>query len=492
MKKILVLLFFFMAVLGRAQSGISYQAVIMSSVAGQLPGADNPKSPLVDASICLRLAITSPAGIDYEEQITTTTDSFGMVNVVFGDGSRPKTGGTAANLAAISWGSGPKSLKVELDETGSCANFTLVSNQPFTGVPFAYYAASLGSGGGSTTSYSAGTGVTLTGTTFSIGQDVAPSASPTFNMLNAGNSTLASAIITTNATVGGNLNAGSIQNTPIGSTSASTGAFTTLASSNNATIEGALSVTGATNLNNNLNVVGTTTAAAINATNINASGTLGVTGNSTLGGTLNAGATTLASAVVTGNTSIGGTTTVADINASGNLGVTGNSTLGGTLNAGATTLASAIVTGNTTIGGTTTVADINASGNLGVTGNSTLGGTLNAGATTLASAVVTNDITVGGKVNVKEIVDSSSGRIETSGANPTFIHAMSGRFSVNSGTNTITVKNNYVTTNSIILCSFTKNPSGSAIVSVVASNHEFTIFHSNSFSTVDINFLVIN
>ena len=148
MKKILVLLFFFMAVLGRAQSGISYQAVIMSSVAGQLPGADNPKSPLVDSPICLRLAITSPSGVDYQENITTTTDSFGMVNVVFGDGSRPKTGGTAANLAAISWGSGPKSLKVELDETGLCDTFTLVSNQPFTGVPFAYYAASLGSSGG--------------------------------------------------------------------------------------------------------------------------------------------------------------------------------------------------------------------------------------------------------------------------------------------------------------------------------------------------------
>ena len=45
MKKILVLLFLFMAVWGHAQSGISYQAVLMSPTAGQLPGADNPKSP---------------------------------------------------------------------------------------------------------------------------------------------------------------------------------------------------------------------------------------------------------------------------------------------------------------------------------------------------------------------------------------------------------------------------------------------------------------
>jgi hypothetical protein len=59
MKKILVLLFLFMAVWGNAQSGITYQAVIMSPTGGQLPGADNPKSPLINASICLRFSITS-------------------------------------------------------------------------------------------------------------------------------------------------------------------------------------------------------------------------------------------------------------------------------------------------------------------------------------------------------------------------------------------------------------------------------------------------
>ena len=146
MKKILVLLFLFMAFWGHAQSGISYQAVLMSPTAGQLPGADNPKSPLVNATICLRFSISPSVGgtPEYQETITASTDGFGMVNVVIGAVN-------PSGFAAISWGTGTKYLKVELDHTGSCNGsntFSGVSEQPFTTVPFALYALNSGSGGG--------------------------------------------------------------------------------------------------------------------------------------------------------------------------------------------------------------------------------------------------------------------------------------------------------------------------------------------------------
>ena len=60
------------------------------------------------------------------------------------------------------------------------------------------------------------------------------------------------------AGIAGAIYAGSIQNTPIGSTTASTGAFTTLAASGNTTVGGTLAVTGATTLSSTLDVTGNT------------------------------------------------------------------------------------------------------------------------------------------------------------------------------------------------------------------------------------------
>jgi hypothetical protein len=72
------------------------------------------------------------------------------------------------------------------------------------------------------------------------------------------------------AGIAGAIYAGSIQNTPIGSTTASTGAFTTLAASGNTTVAGTLGVTGATTLSSTLNVTGNTVV----------SGTLKIAGGS--------------------------------------------------------------------------------------------------------------------------------------------------------------------------------------------------------------------
>jgi hypothetical protein len=150
MKKIFVLLFLLIATIGTAQNGISYQAVLLNPNGEQLPGADNSKIPLVNSSICLRFSIAASSGgtPEYQETITTKTDAFGMVNVTIGTGN-PTPGSPSFNT--ISWGSGPKNLKVELDLTGLCTSFITVSDQPFTSVPFALYALNSGSGGGSST-----------------------------------------------------------------------------------------------------------------------------------------------------------------------------------------------------------------------------------------------------------------------------------------------------------------------------------------------------
>jgi hypothetical protein len=91
--------------------------------------------------------------------------------------------------------------------------------------------------------------------------------------------------------IAGAVYAGSIQNTPVGSTTASTGAFTTLAASGASNLAGTLGVTGVTTLS----TLTTTGAATISSTTTSTStssgalvvrGGVGVAGNLTLGGTI--------------------------------------------------------------------------------------------------------------------------------------------------------------------------------------------------------------
>jgi hypothetical protein len=104
--------------------------------------------------------------------------------------------------------------------------------------------------------------------------------------LNLPNTTASTSSSTGALTVGGGagiagaIYAGSIQNTPIGSTTASTGAFTTLAASGNATVAGTLAVTGATTLSSTLGVTGNV-AVNTNKFTVDAS-----TGNTLIAGTI--------------------------------------------------------------------------------------------------------------------------------------------------------------------------------------------------------------
>ena len=137
MKKTLLLISLLVSVLTFAQNnGITYQAVIYSTGGESIPGIHNSNSPLVNKPICLQFGIVDEnTQIEYQEKVTVTTDDFGMVNLVIGNGTQ--IGGYASSFNAIDWSNSRKNLKVSLDESGSCSNFYEISNQVLTYVPYA-------------------------------------------------------------------------------------------------------------------------------------------------------------------------------------------------------------------------------------------------------------------------------------------------------------------------------------------------------------------
>lgn len=146
MKKIyLLLLLVFCSAMYSQTSGITYQAVILNPEGEHIPGYNNQRAPLVNQAVCLRFKIFGGTILEYQENLTTTTDEFGMVNVVIGSGA--PTGGTVSTFNAIVWNGSPKSLVVEVDLKGLCTTFVQISDQPFTAVPYALYSASSGTAG---------------------------------------------------------------------------------------------------------------------------------------------------------------------------------------------------------------------------------------------------------------------------------------------------------------------------------------------------------
>ncbi|WP_292892491.1 hypothetical protein, partial [Nonlabens sp.] len=140
MKRILATLIFVASLTGISQTnGITYQAVIINPAEQELPGTNEFNSPLSNQNICLQFSILDEdLVIEYQETISTSTDAFGMVNLIIGSGNQ--IAGYASTFQGILWSANAKSLKVDLNVNGTCSNYTEISNQPFTFVPFALYA----------------------------------------------------------------------------------------------------------------------------------------------------------------------------------------------------------------------------------------------------------------------------------------------------------------------------------------------------------------
>ena len=143
MKNLLKLLFIFFSISIFSQekrNGISYQALIINPSGEELPGYNNQNSPLVNTSICLEFIINDENGaIEYSEYQTVTTDQYGMVNIIIGSGG-VFAGGYAGNWNGIVWSEKSKSLTVNLDTTAACSDFSEISKQELTSVPFALFA----------------------------------------------------------------------------------------------------------------------------------------------------------------------------------------------------------------------------------------------------------------------------------------------------------------------------------------------------------------
>ncbi len=146
MKKIfLLVLALFSSVIYSQTKGITYQAVILNPEGQHIPGFNNERSPLANTAICLRFSIYKEGVLEYQETKNTITDEFGMVNVTIGSGVY--VGGTSTTLAGVNWDGNAKNLVVEVDPRGVCTNFIEISNQPFTYVPYAFYAENSGTPG---------------------------------------------------------------------------------------------------------------------------------------------------------------------------------------------------------------------------------------------------------------------------------------------------------------------------------------------------------
>lgn len=181
MKKLLTLLVLVCSASLFAQtSGITYQAVILNPEGQHIPGHNNQRSPVVNKNICMRFTIHTGTNAEYQETQQTTTDEFGMVNLIIGTGS--PAGGSAATFGDIVWDGNPKNLKVEVSLSGICSSFFEISDQPLTAVPYALYAANSGTAGPqgeggnltlvNTTTEAAGTNCATGGVKLEFGVDI--------------------------------------------------------------------------------------------------------------------------------------------------------------------------------------------------------------------------------------------------------------------------------------------------------------------------------
>ena len=89
MKKLLLLTFLlsFAAVFAQTD-GLSYQAVIIDPNVQELPGEDASGNILPNAPVTVRFTILNSGGsFEYQETHETTTDAFGMINLIIGAGN---------------------------------------------------------------------------------------------------------------------------------------------------------------------------------------------------------------------------------------------------------------------------------------------------------------------------------------------------------------------------------------------------------------------
>jgi len=124
---LLVAIFATAGIFAQAPQGINYQTVIR----------DGDGNILADTELSLQMNVRSAAPdgeIGYSETHNVSTNAFGLVNLVIGNGS-PQTG----TFSEINWGGGDKYLETAIDLNGG-SDFTVMGVTQFLSVPYAHYA----------------------------------------------------------------------------------------------------------------------------------------------------------------------------------------------------------------------------------------------------------------------------------------------------------------------------------------------------------------
>jgi hypothetical protein len=134
MKKILctILLGLFAASAMAQTDGLTYQAVIISPDALELPGVDSEGNFLPNTTIAIRFTIYDSGNqIEFQEVQITQTDLFGRINLLIGDANHDE-------FKEINWDGTAKDLKVEIDfDAGN--NFETMSRERLTFLPYAFH-----------------------------------------------------------------------------------------------------------------------------------------------------------------------------------------------------------------------------------------------------------------------------------------------------------------------------------------------------------------
>jgi hypothetical protein len=132
MKKVLLILLLASVSVIAQKDGLSYQAVIIDPVVQEIPGVDITGNVLQNTTIDIRFTIVNNnEGTDYQEIHTTTTDAFGMINLIIGQGI-PSIG----VFNEIFWDGTKKDLKVEVNLDG---NFKDQDGLPLLFIPYAFH-----------------------------------------------------------------------------------------------------------------------------------------------------------------------------------------------------------------------------------------------------------------------------------------------------------------------------------------------------------------
>ena len=118
-----------------AQDGINYQGAATDANGDELSN----QNITIRASV---LSGTANGNLEWEETHSTTTDQYGLFNVVIGQGTNT-TNGATATFDDIYWGSGDHFLKIEMDAAGG-TNYALIGTTQMMSVPYALYAKNAG------------------------------------------------------------------------------------------------------------------------------------------------------------------------------------------------------------------------------------------------------------------------------------------------------------------------------------------------------------